>query len=328
MAPVIRAQRLTKTWPGGRRALDGIDLELPGGELIGLIGANGSGKSTLLKILFGIVKPDEGALVVLDLDPAGAPRSLHRLAGYSPQSPALDPELTGGETLNFLSALYDPTGELGTDPVLETAQTFGIKDRLNELVQTYSGGLKQRLHLASAFLHNPRLLLLDEPTNGLDPQGQADIWRLLKERTTRGGSALVSTHDLANAGRHCNRILLLSQGRLLANDTPQNLVANHGRTILELQTRDRIDESQLNPSLLKEGLVERVVVKGSSATIALRQQEIEPSAILKPVRDLGLEILSYQLKLPDLESAYFQLAGESLNTSKGEQKPQGGRRRR
>ena len=216
----IRVEGLTKTF-GRVRALDGVGFSIPAGALVGLVGTNGSGKSTLLKVLGGLVDADGGTAEVFGLHPF---RDRHRLrahVGYAGQDAALDPEMTGRETLHLFEALYGlpRPGRAGRseDPVT----ACGLGGCADRPVATYSGGQRQRLHLALAVLHAPRLLLLDEPTTSLDPEGRRDLWQRLAAWSQAGRTILVATHDLADVDAACTHVLPLRAGRILAADHPR-----------------------------------------------------------------------------------------------------------
>lgn len=194
-------------------ALAEIDLSiLPG--LTAVVGPNGAGKTTLLRILAGFLVPDAGTVEI----PGD-----RRLRGYIPQDLALDPEMTGRETLALLATLHGvPRRERG-DRIARLAESFGTTKHLTRPVASWSGGLRRRLHLAAGMIHDPELLLLDEPTAGLDLDGNDFLWAELKRRAAAGRSIVVVTHDLDSAERHADRALVLHRGRIVADGPPRNL---------------------------------------------------------------------------------------------------------
>ncbi|HYR12497.1 MAG TPA: ABC transporter ATP-binding protein, partial [Longimicrobium sp.] len=222
--PTDAAVRLTGVAKafGAVRALDGIDLAIPAGALVGLIGANGSGKSTLLRILAGIVAADAGTVHVLGMHPRSARSSLRGATAYVGQDAALDPEMTGWETLQLFHALQGLPRRERKACVSSVADRSGLRPFADRPVGTWSGGQRQRLHLALATLHAPELLMLDEPAAGLDPDGRRDLWRQLAEYRNSGDgrTALVATHDLADVAAHCDLAVVLHGGRLIAADAP------------------------------------------------------------------------------------------------------------
>ena len=223
--PPAGAEGLVKAYPGGTRALDGVDCRVGPGEIVGLLGANGSGKSTLLRVLAGHLRPDAGRAAVAGFDPAS--REARSRAGYASQDQALDPEMTGREIIAFFARLQGVPG-FGAQRLASLLEAFGLAGRADHLVSAYSGGMRQRLHLLLAFLHDPALALLDEPTNGLDPEGREAFWKLLRARADQGAGILLSLHDLAEAAAQCTRVVMLGAGRVKAEGAPADLVAAHG----------------------------------------------------------------------------------------------------
>lgn len=224
---------------GESMALAGVDLELRHGEITALVGANGSGKTTLLRILAGILEPSAGEVEVLGIgQPARSNdttcRALRRRVSYVSQDPALDPEMTGGETLALAAALYGVPRRRRPQQVAELAASFGVDSHLSRQVSTWSGGLRRRLHLAAGMIHDPELLLLDEPTAGLDPEGRRLLWADLAARAQRGRSVAIVTHDLAAAERHAGTVAILDRGALIAAGSPQELLALDGGTAADL----------------------------------------------------------------------------------------------
>src|SRR5918992_5521225 len=227
--PAVRVEGLVKAFSAGVRALDGIRLSIPSGELVALVGPNGSGKSTFLQILYGVVAADAGDAQVLGLDPRRDRASLRAQVGYAGQETALDPEMTGRETLRLFYALRSLPHRDRDARLAWLTDEYGIDSFCDRPVATYSGGERQRLHLALEAMHKPRLLLLDEPTANLDPAGRRALWSRLVGWRDAGRTILVATHDLAEVATYCDRVIILDRGHLLADDTPRALIAAQGR---------------------------------------------------------------------------------------------------
>ncbi len=325
--PAVRAEGLAKVFGAGVRALDGIRLSIPSGELVALVGPNGSGKSTLLKILYGVTAADAGDARVLGLDPRRDRASLRAQLGYAEQETALDPEMTGRETLRLFYALRslphrDRDARLG-----RLAEEYGIDSFYHRRVGTYSGGERQRLHLALEAMHEPRLLLLDEPTAGLDPAARRALWSRLVAWRDAGRTLLVATHDLVEVATYCDRVILLDRGHLLADDAPRALIAAQGRARTEITLACGLGGNV-------EGLVSElrelpekpeVAIDGGKITLwrAHNPEGSEPALDLLASR--GVSYLRVERAEPDLASVYFRLAGKGL-TAPGE-RGRGGKRR-
>ncbi len=194
-------------------ALAEVDLDLQPG-LTAVVGPNGAGKTTLLRVLAGLLVPDEGTVEI--------PGDRH-LRGYIPQDLALDPEMTGRETLWLLAALHGVPRRERAERIAGLAAAFGIAEHLPRPVAVWSGGLKRRLHLAAGMIHDPGLLLLDEPTAGLDVERSGFLWSELERRAAAGRAVAVVTHDLAAAERHADRVIVLHRGRIAASGPPSRL---------------------------------------------------------------------------------------------------------
>ena len=233
----VRASSLHLRYPGGVEGLRCVDLELRPGSLTALIGGNGAGKSSLLRILGGFLRQTQGSVEIFGwTEPwqnrGGKPASLRQRVGYVPQDVTLDPEITGQETLELMTALYGVKRQFRVMRVKELAAAYSIAEVLRRRVGTWSGGQKQRLHLAASLIHEPELLLLDEPTAGLDAEGASLFWQDLRRRNRNGNTVLVATHDLEAVFRHAGRVVLLERGQIVADGSPQDLPKLHGETDL------------------------------------------------------------------------------------------------
>ena len=206
-------------------ALDGVDLRVESGALCALIGANGSGKTTLLRILAGVLQPSSGTVHILGIESSAGrgDRERRRRSSYISQDPALDPEMTAGETLHLLAALHGVRRTERARRVAEVAAAFGLEDRLGSRIDALSGGLRRRLHLAAGSIHEPELLLLDEPSAGLDPQGSDTLWAELGRRRDRGLTTVIVSHALAAVEEHATAVAILERGKLIAVGAPRAL---------------------------------------------------------------------------------------------------------
>jgi ABC-2 type transport system ATP-binding protein len=215
---------------GGRTVLDGISLKVRRGELFGLLGPSGSGKTTLVKLITGIDKADSGFVAMLG-------ETMPKLAmlqrfGYMAQSDALYNELTARENLLFFASLYGLRGARRSRRIEAAMAVVDLLDHLNKPVAAYSGGMKRRLSLAIALLHEPELLVLDEPTVGIDPVLRQSIWKELSEMRKGGTTIILTTHVMDEAEK-CDRLGLLRGGKLTAADTPEALKAKAGAATIE-----------------------------------------------------------------------------------------------
>jgi len=235
---------------GQIRAVDGLSLELRRGEIFGLLGPNGAGKTTTVNLAVGLLRPDSGTAAIAGEAPAMA--KARKRIGVAPQALALYDDLTGEENINFFGRLQGLGGAELCDKVKWALDFVQLADRRQDRVSTYSGGMKRRLNLAVAVVHDPELLLLDEPTVGVDPQSRHAIFDNILELRKMGRTILYTTHYMEEAQRLCDRVGIMDQGKLLALDTVDNLIAAHGGSdavVVEwdwgeerIETRDPVEE--------------------------------------------------------------------------------------
>jgi ABC-2 type transport system ATP-binding protein len=244
-------------------AIDGLDLRIAEGSIFGLLGPNGSGKTTCIRALCGLLKPTSGSVRVLDGDARADRAGLRPRLGYMPQQAALYEDLTALENLAFFArglSVADPAAR-----ARELLALVGLAERAGDPVYGFSGGMKQRVSLACALVHEPPVLLLDEPTAGVDPLLRRRMWTTFGERRDAGATVVVSTNQLDEA-LHCDRLAVLREGRLLAEGTPGSLL-DRGRTRVTLRRDGRVETFELRdyerelPALLGTGDIESLRVE-------------------------------------------------------------------
>jgi ABC-2 type transport system ATP-binding protein len=223
-------------------AVEGLDLTVARGEIVGLLGPNGSGKTTTIRMLTGLMAPTSGRAEVAGIDVVRAPEAVRQRIGYMSQRFGLYEDLTVRENLAFYGGLYGLTGAEGKARLLDVMREHGLEARADQLAGTLSGGWKQRLALACATAHRPALVFLDEPTAGVDPAARRSFWDRIHARASEGLAVLVTTHYMDEAER-CDRLALLSRGRLIALGTPAEIRASFGLpsiedVFIELQRQD------------------------------------------------------------------------------------------
>jgi ABC-2 type transport system ATP-binding protein len=221
-APTIRANGLTKRF-GKLAAVDDLSLEVGAGEVFGFLGPNGAGKTTTIRMLSGLIRPTGGTALVAGHDVATEPREVKRRVGYLAETPYLYPKLTGREFLAFMGGLYDVPKGLASQRSERLLNLFELPDKADDLVEAYSHGMRQKLALAGALLHEPAVLFLDEPTSGLDPRSARLVKDLLVALVERGHTIFLSTHVLEIAEQLCHRVGIIDHGRIIATGTLDEL---------------------------------------------------------------------------------------------------------
>jgi ABC-2 type transport system ATP-binding protein len=231
---MIKLQELTKDY-GTTVAVNKLNLNIAPGEIYGFIGPNGAGKTTTIRMMGGVLAPTSGNIIIGELDMAKKPVEAKKMIGFVPDRPFLYEKLTGMEFLRFSADLYNVKKETFLQKAQNLLQQFALQDWANELIEAYSHGMKQRLIIASALLHDPQILIIDEPMVGLDPAAVRMVKDILKELATHQTTIFVSTHTLSIAEDLCHRIGLIHKGTLLAQGTLDELknIANLGEARLE-----------------------------------------------------------------------------------------------
>jgi ABC-2 type transport system ATP-binding protein len=221
---LVEVQGLRKRYkPGAPEAVAGIDFGVDEGEIFGLLGPNGAGKTTTIGAITTRVRPTGGRVLVDGVDVLADPVAVKRKIAVVPQMSNLDRALTALENLTFHAAYFGAPRAERRRRALELLERFGLGGRENDAVNDYSGGMAQRLMIARALMHEPRLLVLDEPTTGLDPQSRLFLWETMLDLRERGTTLMLTTHDMAEADRLCDRIAIIDHGRIIALDTPRGL---------------------------------------------------------------------------------------------------------
>jgi ABC-2 type transport system ATP-binding protein len=306
---MIHVEDLQKSY-GSLRAVDGISLEVPEGELFGFLGPNGAGKTTTLSMISGLLKPDRGRVSIADIDVWSSPKAAKRLLGLVPQDLALYEELSARENLMFWGSLFDlPRSKLKANIDL-WLDRVGLKDRAREPVSKFSGGMKRRLNLAIGLVHNPRVVLLDEPTVGIDPQARKNILDIVRDIAKEGTTILFTTHHLEEAESLCDRIAIMDHGRILETGSVEELakVAGDGDVI---SVNGPFAAGQFRAAL--EGQDVNILTAGDGAgTVSLASGRMNVVALLQKLGEGGIEITDVSIQKPSLESVFLKLTGREL----------------
>ncbi|MCX8492621.1 MAG: ATP-binding cassette domain-containing protein [Chthoniobacterales bacterium] len=290
---------------GERHALDGISLEVHRGELFCLLGPNGGGKSTLFRILATLSLPDSGAAKIAGHDVVSAAAAVRSGLGVVFQSPSLDGKLTILENLRCGGALYGLTGTELESRITEASKALNLIDRLNDIVETLSGGLQRRAEIAKCLLIRPEVLLLDEPSTGLDPGARLDLWAALEKlRSDHGVTALCTTHLMEEAAR-ADRVGIVSSGKLVALGTPDELTAAIGGDVISLCVSKETGADQLAKLITSKTGIPATVVEGE-----VRIEHGEAYALAARLAgEFPKEITSLRIARPTLEDVFIARTG-------------------
>lgn len=294
---MIEVADLRKSF-GSHTAVDGVSFEIRRGETFGLLGPNGAGKTTTLSMMIGILVPDGGTVSINGADPSHP--ATRRGIGIAPQALSLYEELSADENLRFFAELYGYSGTALKERVDWALEFSGLTDRRRNRVSTYSGGMKRRLNMACAMIHEPDVILLDEPTVGVDPQSRNHIFERIEELKGQQRTILYTTHYMEEAERLCDRVAIMDAGRVLAIDTVEQLIRDHGGdTIVEAEVADDPPATaQLPAPVTDEG----------------RLQFASPDPLKEILRlsESGVNLATLQIRQPDLECVFLNLTGRSL----------------
>ncbi|MGQ5702632.1 ABC transporter ATP-binding protein [Sandaracinobacteroides sp. A072] len=298
----IRLRGLQKTYAGGKRALDGIDLSIPRGSMFGLLGPNGAGKSTLINILAGLVVKTGGTAEVWGFDIDQNPRNAKASLGVVPQELLFDAFFTPYETLELQAGLFGVPKDQRRS--MELLRKVRLEDKAHAYARTLSGGMKRRLLIAKALVHNPPVIILDEPTAGVDIELRQMLWSYVRELHANGTTVVLTTHYLEEAEELCDRIAIVNHGRIVADTDKQTLLsqAREKRVVVALET-------DLAEAPVIEGATRVDLLDSRRLDILYDKSRIQAGAILTRLQAMGLSVVDVTTREADLEDVFLELTG-------------------
>lgn len=230
---MLNLNHVSKTYNKTHKAVDDISINIEPGQIVGFIGPNGAGKTTTLKMITGLLNPDAGSLLINGHDIVNDPETAKRQFGFVSDNPNSFLKLKGLEFLNFVADMYDVDSSTRHELIIQYSRLLSIEDALNQKIASYSHGMRQKVMVIAALLHDPNLLILDEPLTGLDPQSSYHLKELMKERASANKSVFFSTHVLEVAEKLCDRIIMINKGQIIYTGTLQDLKDQHEDKSLE-----------------------------------------------------------------------------------------------
>ena len=295
---------------GDVQALDGVDLTVDEGRVLGLLGPNGAGKTTLVRVLATLLRPDAGRATVAGLDVVRDAMALRSIIGLAGQYAAVDPDLTGAENLQMVGRLYHLSGTEARRRAEEVLERISLTDAANRAVKTYSGGMRRRLDLAASLVGRPIVLFMDEPTTGLDPRSRQEMWELITELVDDGTTLLLTTQYLEEADRLADTIAVIDRGTVIAEGTADELKRRIGGDVLALQVADRGLTRRAADALAALGSEEPRIDELTGEVLVPTEDGAQ--ALVAAVRRLDeadVAVADLALRRPTLDEVFLTLTG-------------------
>ena len=315
-APAIEVKNLCKSFDNVK-AVDDLTFSVPQGEIFGLLGPNGSGKTTTINMISGLSAQTSGEIRIMGLDVTGNARQVHRMLGFVPQETALYEELSAWRNMEFHADLFGVPRREKRQRVTNLLEMVKLLDRKDSLVRTFSGGMKRRLAIARALLHEPQLIYLDEPTIGVDVQARRVIWDYILNLRDQGKTVLITTNYLEEAEALCDQLAIIDHGKLITLETPDRLKQLYGGKIIEVDTVDPMNArnalSNAFDDLTLEELAHAISIDqyGTLLKITIRGEESLVAQVINLLAQKN-EIQKISIREPDLDDVFLQLTGSAL----------------
>ena len=317
MVPAVLIQNLQKHY-GSVKAVQDVSLQVEPGQIFGLLGPNGAGKTTTLRCLCSLTTPDAGTIEVSGISVLQHPRAARQLLGYVAQEVALDKVLTGRELLQLQAALYHLPSQTIPQRIQTVLTLLGIEQWADQKTGTYSGGIRKRLDLAAGLLHEPAVMVMDEPTVGLDIESRVAIWAFLRQLRDRGTTILLTSHYLEEVDALADRVAIIDQGKVIAEDTPSQLKDQVGGDRITLRIREFTPQEEAEKAKAMTAalpFVQDVSVnnaQGNCLNLVVTPQSDALLTIQQALKEAGLPIFGIAQARPSLDDVYLAATGRTL----------------
>jgi ABC-2 type transport system ATP-binding protein len=307
----VEVYNLTKEF-GSIVAVDKVSFEVMEGEIFGFLGPNGAGKTTLIRMLTTLIKPSSGEARVACCDVAKKPEAVRRQIGVVPQAMTSDLDLTGFENMDIYGRFYGIPSKTRKERINDLLEKVGLRARANDLVATYSGGMRRRLEIARVLVHRPKILFLDEPSSGLDPQSRLVVWDFLRElRQGDSVTIFLSTHYMEEAEALCNRVAIIDSGKIIALGSPEELKAQIPGNDIVLLTVEDSSENFVD-RIKNLPFVHRVNTEDGTIRVYVDSGAQDFPLLVDEVRSLGGKVVSATLHEQSLEDVFIHYTGKSI----------------
>ncbi|HIK37119.1 MAG: ATP-binding cassette domain-containing protein [Geminocystis sp.] len=317
MSSIVVVKNLKKKY-GQIEALKGISFTVNRGEIFGILGPNGAGKTTTIRCITTLAKPDEGEIWIDGVSAISQPRVVREKIGYVAQEVALDKILTGRELLSLQASLYHLPPETARERINELIQLLGLQEYASRQTGTYSGGMKKRLDLAAGLLHKPQILILDEPSVGLDIESRKIIWDFLRQLSQEGTTVILTSHYLEEIDALADRLVIIDQGRVIAEGTPSDLKDRIGgeRVTVRIREFTPAEEAKTAKEKLSQlPFVKEIIInaaEGNSLNLIVTPGNNALTTIEKTLTEMNLPVFSISQSRPSLDDVYLAATGKTL----------------
>lgn len=310
-APAIIANGLKRTFKGGVEAVRGVDLEVQRGEVFGFLGPNGAGKTTTVRMLCTLLPISDGSATVAGIDVRSRPADVRRKIGVALQEIGLDPLQSGRELLTLQAGLYGMAPTRARERAGELLDLVGLTEAADRRLKTYSGGMKRRLDLASALVHEPEVLFLDEPTTGLDPASRITVWDEVRRINATGTTVFLTTQYLEEADMLCARLAIIDEGHIVSRGTPEELKSQLGHDVVRVALPDGHADTVVE---LMQGLegVDRAVIDDDGLAVYVDNGAASVPIVVRALDDAHIRVGAISISSPTLDDVFLQATGRRL----------------